>query len=167
MLEKRGTVLDTARTVSRLLRDHNVKGAVIGGIAVVLHGHVRTTKDVDVLVRQPTEDFSRVLTAAGASFDPARREFTLDGVPIHLVPESMAVPSPGEPIELDGVTTLTLPDLINLKLRSGIKNLARAQDIADVVGLIRHHRLTTAFASQIDKPLRAEFRKLVKAVGQN
>src|SRR5207253_874843 len=55
MLDKRGAVLETARTISRIMRQHHVPGAIIGGVAVVLHGHVRTTKDVDVLVQQPLE----------------------------------------------------------------------------------------------------------------
>ena len=49
MLEKRGAVMETARHVSRILDKAGIEGAVIGGI--VLHGHVRTTKDVDVFVR--------------------------------------------------------------------------------------------------------------------
>ena len=93
MLENRGTVLDTARTVSRLLRDHNLSGAVIGGIAVVLHGHLRTTRDVDVLVRGRSQDFADALAASGATFDAGRREFLLAGVPVHPVPESMALPA--------------------------------------------------------------------------
>src|SRR6184192_3328155 len=50
MLDKRGAILDTAREVSRVLKQHKVRGAIIGGVAVVLHGHIRTTKDVDVYV---------------------------------------------------------------------------------------------------------------------
>jgi predicted nucleotidyltransferase len=52
MLEKRGAVLETARRVSHLLRDNKINGAIIGGVAVVLHGHVRTTKDVDVFINE-------------------------------------------------------------------------------------------------------------------
>jgi hypothetical protein len=33
---------------------------------------------------------------------------------------------------------VTLADLINVKLRSGSTNLLQAQDLADVIGLIRH-----------------------------
>jgi hypothetical protein len=46
MLEHRGAILDTAREVSDLLRQHKIRGAIVGGIAVVLNGHLRTTRDV-------------------------------------------------------------------------------------------------------------------------
>lgn len=39
LLDKRGEVLDIAREVSRLMRAAGIPGIVIGGIAVVLHGH--------------------------------------------------------------------------------------------------------------------------------
>jgi hypothetical protein len=51
-----------------------------------------------------------------------------------------------------------------MKLRSGSTNLLRAQDLADVIGLIRHHRLTNGFARQLDKALRPIFRKLVRLI---
>ena len=37
-------------------------------------------------------------------------------------------------------------------------------DLADVIGLIRSCHLTAEFARHIQKPLRSEFRKLVRAV---
>jgi hypothetical protein len=163
MLENSGTVLDTARVVSRLLRQAKIKGAVIGGIAVVLHGHVRTTRDVDVLMWQPLEDFARVLGESGATHDREEREFLLEGVPVHLVPEEMGGGAVNTE-EIEGVLTIGLADLVEMKLRSGMKNLARAQDLADVVGLIRARKLGSAFAAKLDKNVRPEFRKLVKAV---
>lgn len=43
-----GPLLDVARDVSRILRERDLDSAIIGGVAVVMHGHVRTTLDVDV-----------------------------------------------------------------------------------------------------------------------
>jgi hypothetical protein len=57
-----------------------------------------------------------------------------------------------------------LADLINMKLRSGATNLLRAQDLADVIGLIRHHQLSSGFARHLDKALRPAFRKLVRLI---
>ena len=59
---------------------------------------------------------------------------------------------------------MTLPDLISMKLRSGSANLLRAQDLADVIGLIHHHQLTSEFARHLDKSLRPAFRKLVRLI---
>ena len=60
--------------------------------------------------------------------------------------------------------TVSLADLISMKLRSGTRSVLRAKDLGDVIGLIRHHRLTGDFAAQIDPSLRAEFRRLLDAV---
>jgi hypothetical protein len=166
MLDKRGAILETARTISQLMRQNDINGAIIGGVAVVLHGHVRTTKDVDVLAESPLEAFRPMLEDAGASFSAENREFVLDGVPIHLVSQEMAKPAPKRKVVIEDITTVSLADLINLKLRSGISSIARAQDIADVIGLIKHHRLGGAFVPRVDKSLRADFRKLIKAVAE-
>ena len=83
---------------------------------------------------------------------------------MHLVPEEMVTPSPTEFVEIEQITTLRLADLISVKLHSGTKHIARAQDLADVIGLIKQHKLRNQFASLIDRPMRSEFRKLVKAV---
>src|SRR5512146_1616649 len=101
MLENSGAVLETARKVSRLLTEGGVPGAIIGGIAVFLHGYARTTRDVDVLAPGNLAAFGRLLEQAGAKFDRARKEYVLDGVPVHLVAREMAVPAPGEPVEID------------------------------------------------------------------
>src|SRR2546421_11109665 len=118
MLEKRGAVMDTARAISRVLKDHHVRGAVICGVAVVLHGHIRTTKDVDVLIQQPLEPLRAVLESEGFEFDAARAEFTLAGVAVHLVPQEMLAAIPAEFIELEEITTVRLGDLISMKLHS-------------------------------------------------
>jgi hypothetical protein len=110
---------------------------VIGGVAVTLHGHVRATSDVDVYVPAPLAAFAERLRADGFSFDAGRREFSLDGVPVHRAPPAQAVPVPTHMRTIDDVRTVSLADLINLKLRSGLRDLARARDLADVVDLIR------------------------------
>jgi hypothetical protein len=164
MLDKRGALLDIAREVSHLMRTAGIPGVVIGGIAVVLHGYVRTTKDIDIFLQPPLEPLADLLTANGFTFDRGRREFIKEGVPVQLVlPEQVGALST-KAVDIEGITTVTLADLINMKLRSGSKNLLRAQDLADVIGLIRHHQLTSGFARHLDKSLRPTFRKLVRLI---
>lgn len=165
MLEGKGAILDIARRVSALMIAHQHPGAVIGGVAVVLHGHVRTTADVDVYTPDPAA-LGNLLRADGFAFSKTRREFTLGGVPVQFVTDDVVGTPPQHMAEIDGVRTITLPDLINMKLRSGLNNLLRAQDLADVIGLIRQRRLTNAFAGKLDKDVRPEFRKLVKAISK-
>ena len=164
ILDKRGRVLDIAREVSRLMRAAACPGVVIGGVAVVLHGHLRTTKDVDIFLNPPLKPLADLLTNNGFSFDRAARAFVKQGVPVHLVSPEEIGSAPKEAVDIEGVTTVTLPDLISMKLRSGSANLLRAQDLADVIGLIRHHQLTSEFARNLDKTLRPAFRKLVRLI---
>jgi hypothetical protein len=163
VLEGRGAVLDTAREVSGLLRPDE-RTAVVGGIAVVLHGHVRTTRDVDVLTEGDPADFGARLATLSFSFDSDRREFVRDGIPVPLVRPDRVPDRPRDDVEIDGIRTVSLADLIAMKLRSGSRHTLRAQDLADVIGLMRHHGLTSSYAVRLPKDLRPEFRKLARAL---
>jgi hypothetical protein len=166
MLDGRGAVLETAREVSRLLAPDD-GGAVVGGVAVVLHGHVRTTVDVDVYLPGDPAPFAARLEAAGFTFDPARREFIREGIPVHRVRPEQVPDAPRAYVEVDGVRTVSLADLLAMKLRSGSRNVLRAQDLADVIGLIRRHSLGPDYAARLPKDLRPEFRKLARAVARD
>ena len=165
-MEGRGAILDTARELSTLIRESAISAAVIGGIAVVLHGHWRATKDIDLLLGSEPSELAELLKAHGFLHDPLRKEFIRDDIPVHLVLPDQAKTTLRHTIEIEGILTVDLPQLIEMKLRSGTTNLLRAQDLADVIGLIRSRRLTSEFARSIDKTLRPTFRKLVRAIAQ-
>lgn len=96
---------------------------MIADVAAVLHGHVRTTLDVNVLVYVPLASMGNSLKAAGYASDSKRREFLKELIPVHLVCESdVAVPR-DEFTEIEEVQTLSLRDLVNRKLNSGIGSL--------------------------------------------
>jgi hypothetical protein len=158
-----GPILDVAREVSQIMREHGIDGAVIGGVAVVLHGHVRTTLDVDVYV-PATEPMADALAEHGYTVNRKSKEFLKSGVPVHLITSAHLQSPPRRTVQIDGVQTVALADLVNIKLRSGLGSMLRAQDIADVIGLIRCHALRSDFAAQLEKDLRTEFRKLARAV---
>lgn len=164
LLDRRGPIIETAREVSALMRGEAIPGMVVGGVAVVLHGHLRTTRDLDVFLDGPLEPLAATLLAHGFSLDKSRREFIREDVPVHLVTLEQLKTAPRQRVEIDGITTVSLDDLIGMKLRSGMNQLLRAQDLADAIGLIRHHRLTGAFATKLEKSVRPEFRKLIKAL---
>lgn len=165
MLEGRGAILDVARDITRVLREADLDGAIIGGVAVVLHGHLRTTADVDVYVSSSLEPVRDALIAADYTFDAAKKEFVKDNVPVHLVTPEQVRFELSEYIEIDNILTVCLADLINMKLETGLNDPLRAQDMADVIGLIRHHQLTGEFSPRINKSVRKEFQKLIKAIG--
>ncbi len=52
-------------TVCSLLNSGGAKYIVVGGFAVALHGVVRATKDIDVLIEPSLENAQRVLAALG------------------------------------------------------------------------------------------------------
>jgi hypothetical protein len=167
LLERRGTILDLARELSRVMQQEKIPGVIIGGIAVVLHGHLRSTKDIDIFLDDSLERIAAALAAHGFQRDRARHEFVRDGVPVHLVTREQVARPPRKRIEIEGITTVSLADLVEMKLESGSKNILRAQDLADVIGLIRQNGLTGEFARHLDKSVRSEYRKLVKAIRED
>ena len=148
------------------MRREGIPGVVIGGIAVLLHGYVRTTEDIDVFIDQPLTTLKDLLIAEGFEFDEQRREFVRFGVPVQIVTRDLVTKPPQRTVEIDGIMTVTLPDLIGMKLESGSKNVLRTKDMADVIGLILHHGLGSDFARHLDKSLRPTYRKLIKAMRQ-
>jgi hypothetical protein len=166
ILEHRGAILDIAREISSLMRSAGIDGAVIGGVAVVLHGYIRSTADVNLFVPDSPERITETLKSAGFTFDSPRMEFSKSGVPVHLVLIDQVKHAPSDRIELDGITTVGLASLIELKLRSGSSNPLRAQDLADAIGLMRHHHLGGEFAARLGPDIRSEFKKLVDAIGR-
>lgn len=56
-------MLDRLRVVFESFQRHEVKYAVIGGIAAVLHGVPRATFDLDILIEATPDNAQRLLTA--------------------------------------------------------------------------------------------------------
>jgi hypothetical protein len=136
---------------------------VIGGIAVFLHGYRRTTEDID-LFAEDARVAGAALARIGAEWNTKAREFSLEGVPIHLVTEEQTGGSPREIVKVENIRVVSLADLIRFKLKSGLRRPERAQDIADVVALIRNVPLDKRFAARLPREQRNGFKKLVDAV---
>lgn len=62
--------------VCRLLNEAGARYLIIGGQACILHGLVRTTEDVDLLVEATEENCQRVINALSLLADGAARELT-------------------------------------------------------------------------------------------
>ena len=67
---------------------------------------------------------------------------------------------------IDGVKTVDLPTLIELKLASGMSALLRLRDLADVQDLIRIKSLDAAMAEQLDPSVCEKYLELYEAVAQ-
>ena len=67
---------DPLLRVCALLNAHGVKYFIVGGYACILHGHVRATEDVDVLVEDSPDNFQRTIDALSELEDHAAAELT-------------------------------------------------------------------------------------------
>ena len=47
------------------MREEMIPGVIIGGIAVVLHGHLRSTKDIDIFLDQSLERLATCSRCSG------------------------------------------------------------------------------------------------------
>jgi hypothetical protein len=74
--------------VCRLLNRHRARYLIAGGVAANLHGSVRATKDVDILVPRNEANMARVLAALGELPYGIAREFEASDIfrnPITIV----------------------------------------------------------------------------------
>ena len=88
-------VEDPLLKVCSLLNRHGARYLVVGGHALILHGLVRTTEDVDILIEESDENYQRVIAALSEMLDGAAAELK----PADLV-ENMVVKVADE-VEVD------------------------------------------------------------------
>jgi hypothetical protein len=173
-----GPLWDAARRCHEALHRYGLAHAIVGGVAVALHGYRRTTADVDILIR--SEDQSAIrqsLEAVGFLWYDTAREFRdAAGVPIQcliaLEPASrdsslgVLLPDPSvvEVVtEIEGLSVISLAKLIEIKLACGLGDIRRSyRDWADVVELIVVRNLDHRFAGLLHKSVRKEYRAMVK-----
>ncbi len=175
-------VHQTLHVFARRLQDLQIPYAVVGGMALVAHGYLRTTEDVDLLVTTAGLDtIHDKLNGLGyiSSFPTSRNLRDTDtGVRIDFVvtgqypgdgkPKPVAFPDPAlVAIEMGGIRYVSLPRLVELKLASGMTNPARLRDLADVQELIRILQLRKPFADGLDPYVRPKFHDLWHSVDQS
>ena len=130
--------------VCRLLNSRDVNYIVVGGIAVNLHGHMRATKDLDILVPRDTENTKRILEALGELPYGMARELdpeTVDERPITIIGDDPRVDILKSAGSLNyknargGVVTITIDDVVvpyaSLEDLIRSKNTDRDDDKAD------------------------------------
>jgi hypothetical protein len=169
--------------LGKLAADLDSKGidyVVIGAIALNQHGFQRLTVDIDILLTaEGLERFRETLVGLGyrPAFEGARKKFqiTRENIPLEVIttgefpgdgrPKSVVFPEPKDfAVEIDGVKTITLEKLIELKLASGISAPHRLKDLADVQELIKIKHLNASFAEALDPYVQAKFVELADAV---
>jgi hypothetical protein len=170
---KKDDVHETMDRVMARLRDANIPHALIGGLALGLHGFVRVTGDVDILTTpEGLEAVHQQLVGRGyrPKFTGARKKLrdTQTGIPVDFITtgeypgdgkeKAVRFPDPLESSrEIEGRRVLNLEKLIELKLASGLTTTDRLRDLADVQDVIRHLDLPLEFAEKLDPSVRDTF----------
>lgn len=170
-------VQNTMRNLARRLAEEKIDYAVIGGMALALHGFVRPTQDVDLLMsKEGLQAFQELLVGRGyvPLFSGARKHFrdAETGVKVEII-TSGEYPGDGKPkpvvfpLPADAMTTVgefrvvSLDKLIELKLASGLSAEHRQlRDLADVQQLIETLNLSQDLAARLDNSVRGEYLRL-------
>lgn len=139
---------DPLLRVCSLLNKHGARYLIVGGHACILHGHVRTTEDVDILVEDSMENFQRVIAGLSELEDHAAAELTpqdiaenvvvkiADEVEVDVSRQAWQVRyadavATAEAVTIEGV----LVPFISLEMLIESKTTYREQDRADLVRL--------------------------------
>lgn len=177
---QQGKVYQTLANLKDKLTRAGIDYAVIGGMALTIHGYVRATQDVNLLMTaEGLEEFRSSLVGRGfvLAFAGATKMFkdAATGVSVEIItagefpgdgkPKSVSFPDPAiVSVELDGIKVVRLTTLIELKLASGLTAPDRLKDLADVQELIRTLNLAESLADEIDESVRPEYLKLYRSV---
>ncbi|HLJ56350.1 MAG TPA: hypothetical protein VKT77_15015, partial [Chthonomonadaceae bacterium] len=172
-------------TLRRLAQDHDRHGieyCVVGAVALNQHGYHRFTESIDVLLSpEGLETFRRELIGHGyrPAFQGASRRFreTVRNVPIEVLvageypgdgkPKSVRFEVSGAHVEvIDGIRTVSLTKLIELKLASGMTAPGRLKDLADFQELIRVRDLDAGTAAHLDPLVRDRYLELLAGVDE-
>jgi hypothetical protein len=180
---KKGIVFETMRRLAQRLEDEGIPYAVIGGMALVAHGYVRMTLDVDILLTpEGLTDFQEKLVGKGyvADFPGTAKSFrdaetnvkieiiTAGEFPGDGLPKPVSFPEPeGQTVEEDDVLIINLEKLIELKLASGLSAAHRMRDLADVQDLIMVLDLPLELEDKLDESVRSEYQRIWEAANKD
>ena len=178
-----GILNETLRRVVRDLESRGIEYSLIGAVALNNYGYRRFTEDIDLLLtREGLEKFQNELVGLGyrPAFEGATKKFrTTEGnVPVEIItagefpgdgkPKPVVFPEPNEnQTEIDGIKTLVLEKLIELKLASGMTAPHRLKDLADVQEIIKIKNLPADYAEKLNPYVREKFLELQKAVEES
>ncbi len=171
-----GLMNNTLRQLAKDLDEQNIPYSVIDEVALNQHGYRRFTEDIDVLMTsEGLQNFSEKLMGRGyrPAFEGAARKFraTVENIPVEIIiagefpgdgkPKSIVFPNPADNfLNIDGIKTITLTKLIELKIASGMTGAGRRKDLADVQELIKVRGLEASVADQLDSSVRAMYLEL-------
>lgn len=173
---KKSPIHEAMRRLARTLGEMQIPFAVAGAMAANAHGHVRTTADVDILIR--SEDLARFKEqhfGLGwlAKFEGSKNfrdtvwNVNIDTLivgqyPGDGLPKPVAFPAPEDVAEIheDDIPFVSLKTLLELKLACGMTVSHRPRDFDDVIQLVRVNDLPLDFAGSLNPYVADKFREL-------
>ena len=175
-----GMINEALKRLTDDLDKNEIDYAVIGAVALNNHGYRRFTADIDLLLtKDGLKKFTETLVGLGyrPAFTGATRKFRTSGenIPVDIitagefpgdgVPKPVQFPNPSEfAVVIDGVKTISLEKLVELKLTSGMTAGDRLKDLADVQELIKLKNLNADFADRLNEFVRAKYLELYEGV---
>jgi hypothetical protein len=176
---KESPIHGAARRIARALSEMKIPFAIAGALAANAHGHVRTTEDVDILIRpDDLREFKKRWLGKGwvEKFAGSRgmRDAIHDvGIDVLLTGDypgdgrekPVVFPDPAAAGELDdeGIPILSLPVLLELKLASGMTAPDRPRDLDDVIQLVRANQLPREYSERLNPYVREKYAELWNA----
>ncbi len=173
--EGKSQVQTTLNKITKKLGELGIAYVVVGGMALFRYGYRRFTEDVDILVtREGLKEIHRKLDGPGylPPFEGSKDlRDTDNGVRIKFLvsgdypgdgkPKPVSFPVP-EAVsdEFEGIRYIRLPNLIELKLASGMTNVDRIKDIGDVMELIKILVLPFKLGDALNPFVRDKYKQL-------
>ena len=170
---------ETMRRLSAVLDGMKIPFPIAGALAANAHGHKRTTAVVDVLLRKAdlgrfkqkwigrgwVEKFEGFKGFRDDENNVAVHVLIAGDYPGDGLPKPVAFPNPEAVVEVgpDGIPSIRLSALIELKLASGMTAVHRMQDLADVIQLIRANQLSKEYRQQLDAYVQDKYQELWSA----
>jgi len=148
---------DSLERICGLLNKYEVDYLIVGGVAVIFHGYLRTTADLDVWYQPSLENFNRLIQAFDENgtdvselhtmvFDPSKaflripmEEFKTDFLP--QIPGGLTFVEAKARAQLLRIGNVDIPFIGYEDLIRNKKSTNRLKDLADVEELEKRKKL--------------------------
>jgi hypothetical protein len=164
-----------AAEMAKRLSDLGIDYAIAGALCLAAHGVTRATEDIDVLIsREGLTRFKDAWLGRGyVDIRPGGKGVrdTVNGVKVDFLiagdfpgdgkPKPVSFPDPATAaVDAGRFKVVALPQLIELKLASGMTAPHRLQDLADVLRLIESDKLPRELADSLNPYVGAKYLEL-------
>ena len=172
-MKHRNAVDETIERLAARLAEEKIPYALIGAMAMAIHGEWRFTQDVDILTTREGLDaiheklvgrgYLPALAGSRKSLRDVATTVTIDFImageyPGDGTPKSVSFPDPeAVSVDVEGVRVISLAKLIELKLTSGITAKNRKKDLVDVETIIARIKPPREIGAGLDPSVRNTF----------